>query len=145
VADEDRVDRTESERLVFGEGTILIKTSSEETGGAFAVFEEVPPLLDTPLHVHHNEDELYYSLEGEHVFQRAEEEVRIAPGEVVFLPRGVPHAHRRAVPGHGRLLGVVSPGGFEGFFRSLAEAARKGSLNAEAYTEASERYGITWL
>ena len=45
------------ERLVFGGVTILVRASAEMTGGAFSLFEEVPPLVDTPLHVHENEDE----------------------------------------------------------------------------------------
>ena len=136
---------SESERLSFGDGTVLIKISTETTGGVFSVFEELPPLLDTPLHVHAREDELYYVLEGEHIFQRGEEEMRVDAGETIFLPRGVPHAHRRVIPGHGHLLGIVTPGGFEGFFRALAEADREGRLGADAFAAASEHYAITWL
>ena len=57
------------ERLTFGDVTIVVKVSGESTGGAMSVLEEVPPLVDTPLHVHASEDELFYPLEGEHVFQ----------------------------------------------------------------------------
>ena len=133
------------ERLRFGEVTILVRASTDTTGGAFAVFEEVPPLVDTPLHVHANEDELFYSLEGEHVVEVGDEELRIGPGGVVFAPRGVPHSQRRVVPGEGRLLIMTSPAGFEGFFRELAAAEAAGRLGPDAYAGASERYGITWL
>lgn len=133
------------ERLVFGEGTILIKASTASTGGAFTVFEEVPPLLDTPLHVHANEDELFYILEGEHVVQRGKEEFRLGPGDAIFLPRGVPHAQRRVLPKVGRLLVMTSPGAFEGFLRELAAADAAGTLGPDAYAAASEKYGITWL
>jgi len=133
------------ERLVFGEVTILLRASSEATGGAFTLFEEVPPLVDTPLHIHENEDELFYALEGEHVVQVGDEEFRVRPGGLVFAPRGVPHAQRRVVPGKGRLLVLTSPGGFEAFFRELAAAHEAGTLGPEAYAGASQRYGITWL
>ena len=133
------------ERLVFGDATILVKASAETTGGAFSVFEEVPPLLDTPLHVHENEDELFYVLDGEHIFQVGEEELRAGPGGLVFAPRGVPHAQRRVVPGEGRHLVLTSPAGFEGFFRELAAAHDAGTLGPAAHASASERYGITWL
>ena len=133
------------ERLVFGEGTILIKASTASTGGAFTVFEEVPPLLDTPLHVHANEDELFYILEGEHIVQRGKEEFRLGPGDAIFLPRGVPHAQRRVLPKVGRLLVMTSPGAFEGFLRELAAADAAGTLGPDAYAAASEKYGITWL
>ena len=136
---------TMSELLKLGEGTVLLHVTGEESGGALTVFEELPPMLDTPLHVHANEDELFYALEGEHIVQRGNEEIRIGPGEAVFLPRGVPHAQRRVVKGEGRLLVVATPGGLDGFFRMLAEADGEGSLGPDAYAEASERHGITWL
>jgi mannose-6-phosphate isomerase-like protein (cupin superfamily) len=136
---------TRGERLTFGELTIVIHADAESTGGVLAVTEEVPPLVDTPLHVHSNEDELFYALEGEHVIRIGDEEQRIGPGETAFGPRGVPHAQRRVVPGEGRMLIVLTPGGFEGFFRDLAEAERKGELGPDAYAAASEKFRLTWL
>ncbi len=133
------------ERLVFGEATIVIRASAETTGGAFTLFEEVPPLADTPLHVHENEDELFYVLEGEHVFRVGDEEFPTGPGGLVFAPRGVPHAQRRVVPGSGRLLVITTPAGLEGFFRALAAAHQEGTLGPDAYADASARCGITWL
>jgi mannose-6-phosphate isomerase-like protein (cupin superfamily) len=133
------------ERLVFGDLTILVRASAETTGGAFTLFEEVPPLVDTPLHVHENEDELFYVLEGEHVYEVGTQEFRAGPGGLVFARRGIPHAQRRVVPGEGRQLVLTSPAGFEGFFRELAAAHEAGTLGPEAYAQASENYGITWL
>jgi mannose-6-phosphate isomerase-like protein (cupin superfamily) len=135
----------EGERLVFGEVTILVRASAESTEGAFSLFEEVPPLADTPLHVHEREDELFYVLEGEHVFQVGAEEYPTGPGGLVFAPRCLPHSQRRVVPGAGRLLVLTTPGGFDGFFRELATAQAAGTLGLAAYEAASQRYGITWL
>jgi mannose-6-phosphate isomerase-like protein (cupin superfamily) len=135
----------EGERLVLGEVTIVVRVPSEATGGAYALMEEVPPLVDTPAHVHDREDELFFVLEGEHVYRVGEEEVRLGPGGLVFAPRGVPHSQRRVVPGEGRQLVLVSPGGFEGFFRDLAAAHEAGTLGPEAYSAASTRFGITWI
>ena len=140
-----RLGASEGERLVFGELTILVRASAETTGGGFAIFEEVPPLADTPLHVHEREDELFYVLEGDHVFEVGGTELAAGPGGLVFAPRGVPHAQRRVVPGEGRLLVLTVPGGLEGFFRELAAAHEAGTLGPDAYASASENYGITWL
>ena len=133
------------ERLTFGEVHVVIHADAASTGGALGVMEEVPPLADTPLHVHTNEDELFYALEGEHVIQVGDEDHRIGPGETAFGPRGVPHAQRRVVPAAGRILIAVTPGGFEGFFRELADADRAGRLGPDAYAAASQKFGITWL
>jgi quercetin dioxygenase-like cupin family protein len=133
------------ERLVFGGITIVIRVRAEDSGGAMTVLEEVEPMSDTPLHVHSREDELFYIVEGEHVFTLGEKEHRLRPGEAIFCPRGIPHAQRRVEPGAGRELVVVTPGGFEQFFRDLAEAERDGARGPDAYTVASERAGLTWL
>jgi len=138
-------ERDSGERLVFGELTILVRVSSEESGGAFTLFEEVPPLADTPLHVHSHEDELFYILDGDHVIRVGEEDFTVGPGDIVFAPRGVPHSQRRVIPGEGRELVLIAPGGFEGFFRELARAHAERALGPDAYATASERFGITWL
>jgi mannose-6-phosphate isomerase-like protein (cupin superfamily) len=132
------------ERLRFGEVEVVVKASADTTTGAFTMFEENAP-VDTPLHVHEHEDELFYVLEGQHVFQVGDQEFHVGPGGVVFAPRGVPHAQRRVVPRIGRMLVLTSPAGFEGFFRKLAEAHAGGALDAEAYARASKHHGITWL
>ena len=131
----------DGERLTFGDVKILIRVSTPD----ICVLEELPPMVDTPRHVHEREDELFVSLEGDHVIELDGQEHRIAPGESVFAPRGVPHAQRRVVAGEGRLLVVTTPGGLDGFFRELAAADTAGTLGPEAYATASERYGITWL
>jgi mannose-6-phosphate isomerase-like protein (cupin superfamily) len=132
------------EHLRFGEVEVVVKASADTTGGAFTIFEENKP-VDTRLHVHDNEDELFYVLEGEHIFQVGDQEFQTGPGGLVFAPRGVPHAQRRVVPRTGRILVLTSPAGFEGFFRELAEADRSGAIGPDAYARASKKYGITWL
>jgi mannose-6-phosphate isomerase-like protein (cupin superfamily) len=139
-----KVDLEGGERLRFSDAEIVIRASAETTGGAFSIIEEISP-LDTPLHVHEREDEIFYALAGDHVIRVGDEEFEIGPGELAFGPRGVPHAQRRIVPRTGRVLIFCSPPGFEGFFRELADAEAAGTIGPEAYARASERYGITWL
>ncbi len=139
-----KVDADEGAIVRFGEVEVIVRATAQDSGGAFSLFEEVDP-ADTPLHVHEHEDELFYVLEGEHIFRVGDEEFRVGPGGFVFAPRGVPHAQRRVVPRTGRELVLASPGGLEGFFFELAEADRAGDLGPDAYARASKRYGITWL
>ena len=132
--------RDEGEWLQFGETTILLRATSDEV----TVREEIAPLLDTPLHVHANEDEYFHVIEGEHEFRCGGQEFEVGPGAFVHLPRGVPHGHRRMVEGKGRLLVITTPGGFDGFFRMLMAADRSGDLGPDAYARASAEFGITW-
>jgi mannose-6-phosphate isomerase-like protein (cupin superfamily) len=132
------------ERLSFSGAEFVIKASAETTDGAFSIVEEIDP-LDTPAHVHEREDELFYVLEGEHVFTVGSEDHRVGPGDVVFAPRGVPHAQQRVVPRTGRTLTMCSPAGFEGFFRELGAAEADGSIGPDVYARVSAKYKITWL
>jgi mannose-6-phosphate isomerase-like protein (cupin superfamily) len=134
----------EGERLRFSDADFVIRASAGTTGSAFSIVEEVAP-LDTPLHIHAHESELFYVLEGEHIFQVGHEEFEVGPGGLAFGPRGVPHAQRRVVPRTGRILTLCSPAGFEGFFRELSQAESDGSIGPDAYARVSEKYGITWL
>lgn len=131
------------ERLHFSGAEVIVKVSGAATGGAMSVIEEVDP-LDTPVHVHSNEDEIWYILEGEHIFQIGEIEIKAGPGDAVFGPRGVPHAQRRVVSRTGRFLEIYSPGGFDGFFREIAQAEATGASMPDVYQSVSEKYGITW-
>jgi mannose-6-phosphate isomerase-like protein (cupin superfamily) len=130
----------DGEPLRWRDVNILIKASTVR----FALWEEREP-VDTALHVHEREDELFYVLEGEHTFEVGDETFRVGPGGMVFAPRGVPHAQRRVVPRTGRVLVLAVPGGMDGFFRELAEADGAGELGPAVYAAASERHGITWL
>jgi mannose-6-phosphate isomerase-like protein (cupin superfamily) len=139
------VDHDSGERLEFWGTPIVVRASADTTGGAFTLFEEETPVLDTSRHVHRETDELYYVIDGQHVFVCGDQEFTVGPGGTVFLPHGVPHSHRRVVPLTGRLLCSTSPAGFEGFFRILAEASRTTASAGEAYERASREHGVTWL
>jgi mannose-6-phosphate isomerase-like protein (cupin superfamily) len=139
-----KIDADGGERLRFSGAEFIVKASADSTGGSFTIIEEVDP-LDTPLHVHKNEDELWYVLEGQHIVQVGDDEFHVGPGEIAFGPRGVPHSQRRVVPRTGRFLILLSPPGFEGFFRELSEAEASGASMPEAYVRVSEKYGLTWL
>ena len=143
-SDSYKLDTDGGEHLRFSGAEFLVKASADTTGGAFTIIEEKDP-LDTPLHVHKNEDELFYVLEGEHVFQCGDNEFHVGPGGMVFAPRGVPHGHRRVVPRTGKFLTLASPAGFENFFRDLSKAERSGASMPEAYASASEKYGVSWV
>lgn len=132
------------ERLTYGGMEFAIRASAESTGGAFSVIEEINP-VDTPMHRHERHDELFYVLEGDHVFTVGGTEHEAGPGDLVFGPRGVPHAQRRVVPRTGRILTMFSPAGFEGFFRDLAEAGRLGDDGPEALTRIAAHYDSVWV
>lgn len=76
---------------------------------------EGSPGVEPPLHVHRNEDEYYYLLDGVVTFHVGEETYDGQPGSVVFLPRAVPHTFTIQTP-TARMLLLNAPGGFERMF-----------------------------
>jgi mannose-6-phosphate isomerase-like protein (cupin superfamily) len=102
---------------VLGE-LVTLKTSSRQTGGAYALFEvTTPPGVGPPPHVHHREDESFYVLEGRYEFLSDGETLCMGPGSLIYVPKGTLHTHRNVGEGVGRVLLTQTPGGlYEVFF-----------------------------
>jgi putative tryptophan/tyrosine transport system substrate-binding protein len=94
-----------------------ILATREQTGGTFGVWRYTSPAGGgPPVHIHRAEDEFFYVLSGEFNFQLGDC-IKSAPtGSFVFIPKGAVHTFQHVGPDPGVLLGVVSPGGFEGLF-----------------------------
>src|SRR3712207_3934821 len=107
---------------VFGE-LVVCKTKSEQTGGAYSLFEVVTrPGSGPPPHVQHREDESFYVLEGEYEFQVEGRTLRAEAGSLLYVPRGNLHAHKKAGEGVGRMLVSQTPGGlYERFFEQIGK------------------------
>jgi quercetin dioxygenase-like cupin family protein len=116
----------------------------ETTGGAFSLVEHpLPPrALGAPLHTHRNEDEYSYVLEGRIGIQLGDEVLEASPGELVFKPRGVPHAFWNAADEPARLLELISPAGFENYFRELAPLIGAPERDEAAIGEVVARYEL---
>jgi mannose-6-phosphate isomerase-like protein (cupin superfamily) len=95
---------------------------SRDTGGTFSLFELLTkPGNEPPPHIHHDEDELYYVLEGEASVYIGEKEFDVASGDCVFLPRKLPHAFVVRTDRF-RMLFLTQPGGAEGYFKTMMGA-----------------------
>lgn len=102
----------------------LYKTllTAAQTAGTLSIFESLDqPGYGPPRHVHKAEDETFYVLAGEVEFWRDGETTRHGPGEVVFVPRGRNHTFRILGTSPARMVTVMTPGGFDGFFAEMAE------------------------
>lgn len=134
----------EGERLdVLGDRQ-TVKISGAETGGAFALIENVnPPGTGIPPHVHHREDEAFYVLEGRVEFTVEGEAHEVEAGAVVFLPRGTAHGFRVVGDRPARMLILLAPAGLEAYFRRLA--ALEGPPEPDALAALSEPFGIEFL
>ena len=100
-----------------------------------------PRALAAPLHMHTREDEYSYVLEGRLGALLGDDVVEAGPGDLVHKPRNQWHTFWNASDEPTRILEIISPAGFERFFRELD--ALGGAINAdpEALAELNERYG----
>ena len=102
-----------------------IKATAEQTGGRYTLVEILAPEgFASPLHVHHQEDEGFYILEGELTFYVGDRTLKAHPGSFLLGPKEVPHAFT-VDSGPARLLFVLSPAGFEDLVREMGEPARE--------------------
>jgi mannose-6-phosphate isomerase-like protein (cupin superfamily) len=114
----------------------------EATGGGFSLVEHtLPPRgLGAPLHRHENEDEYSYVLEGRLGAQLGDEVVEAGPGELVRKPRGQVHTFWNAGDEPLRFLELISPGGFERYFREIAPLLA--ACEREKVPEVAARFGL---
>lgn len=124
----------------FGGLGVHWKIDGADTGGRFSVVHHpiAPRALAAPLHRHRNEDEYSYVLEGTLGALLGDEVVTAGPGSWVFKPRAQWHTFWNAGDTPVQLIEVISPGGFETYFREVAEAW--GDL--EAVARINDAYGL---
>lgn len=132
---ENVLDNTATGVLEAGQGESLwllgdfyaIKTTSAQTGGAYSITEIVSfPGNGPPPHIHHREDECLYIVEGAFSVILGDRVFDLVDGDFVRIPKGTPHAYKNVGAIPGKMLAVLSPGGFE---RLWAELGHPGSLN----------------
>jgi quercetin dioxygenase-like cupin family protein len=137
----------EGEHLRFwGGGVLTMKATAAETGGAFLLFEDLMAQgKTTPLHLHRNEDETLYVLEGEILVHLDGKNYPVGPRGVAIAPRGFPHAFLVTSP-TARVLTLQTPGSAEAFYRGASEPASadtdpSGPVDFARVRESADRSG----
>jgi len=98
----------------------------------------------TAPHMHSREDEYSIVLEGQIGFRSDDREVVLGPGGYIIKPRGQMHAMWNAGDGPGRIIEIIIPGGFESYFRELADLLAAGASDTVAFAELAAQYGLTY-
>ena len=100
-----------------------IKIGSDDTAGQLGLIEVVVPAgSGSPWHVHPEEDEWFYVLEGEMTVWVADTRHSLKAGSFAFGPKGVPHTFYAEAGGARALVGFA-PMQFEGFLREVGHPA----------------------
>jgi mannose-6-phosphate isomerase-like protein (cupin superfamily) len=101
-----------------------------------------PRALAAPLHRHTREDEYSFVLEGRMGALLGDDVVEAGPGDLVFKPRNQWHTFWNAGDEPCRILEIISPAGFERFFRELVDLGGIAQATPEQFLELTQRYGL---
>src|SRR3954451_7362110 len=105
-------------------GRLTFKAQAEATGGALTVVEgTATPGEGPPLHVHRDQDETIYVLQGRYRVRLGDRDVDAPAGAFVFIPRGTPHTWQNVGPDVSRFVATLAPADarFERFFLRYSE------------------------
>jgi mannose-6-phosphate isomerase-like protein (cupin superfamily) len=138
---------------VFGE-LVTFKTTGQQTGGAYSLFEVTShPGIGPPPHVQHREEEAFWVLEGGYEFLIEGRTLTASPGALIYVPKGTLHTHKNLGEGVSRMLVTQTPGGLsEKFFEETGLPGTGLSSASPAYTpeelqrmvELGRKYGIEY-
>ena len=136
----------------WGPGDVytFLVTGEESNGAYFAMEALVPAGGGPPMHIHRNEHETFYVLEGECTFRLEDETIVAGPGDVVNIPIGARHFFRNDGTEPTKLIISFSPAGIEKFFEASLERAEDptqappNNLDeiVARYVEAAPRFGL---
>ena len=99
---------------------VKVHADASDTDGRFALLEmRAYPGSEPPMHIHQNEDEHFVVLEGKIKLTVGGFETILSAGDSAVAKKGTPHTFKILTP-YVRTMAVLTPAGFEDFFRALA-------------------------
>lgn len=136
-AGEDRFGKLHS----LGFSQLAFKVGAEETSGNLFIIEHrnLKP-GGPPMHLHFNQDEWFYVMDGRVTFIVGGQKVTLGPGESILGPRRVPHTFSSVVPASHLLIAFAPAGKMEQYF-----ADAKGNAALAATPECINRYDMQWV
>jgi mannose-6-phosphate isomerase-like protein (cupin superfamily) len=125
---------------------MVIRIHGRDTGGAVAVVESHDvPGGGPPPHIHHREDETFQILEGEYEWTVDGKTFVARKGTTIFAPCGVAHTYRSLGQTPGRLMCIITPSGFEGFFEEIDALSPQQQQDMPRVLEIAAKYGLEIL
>ena len=119
AAGEDRF----GEQRGLGISSIDFKVVPQDSTGLFVLENTFHQKGGPARHLHYDQDEWFYALEGEFLFEVGPDQLRLKPGDSLLAPRRVPHVWAYVGNARGRILVAFMPAGkMEEFFREVTKA-----------------------
>jgi len=120
---------------------LKILLTTEATGGAISVLiGDHKPGEGPPDHVHFNQDEVFFIVDGTYQLTVGDRTATVGPGTIVFIPRNVVHRFKNVGDATARMLDWSLPGGQDHYFKAIAELAAGDGFTGERVMEISKRF-----
>ncbi len=137
----------ERKTVALGPNAVTLILSGNDTEGRYSVTEfsaAPPPAPSAPLHIHRKEDEAMYVLEGNFQLSIDKKTIPAPSGSFMLVRRGTLHTIVNLGPGFGRLLIVLTPPGFEGYWEEMANLSKAsgGRLDPAQVSVIREKYNM---
>jgi quercetin dioxygenase-like cupin family protein len=122
--------------------SLAVKVATRETGSGVLVMEHTHLVPGgPPLHLHPNQEEWFYVMEGEVAFQVGDQRLHLHAGDSVLAPRRVPHTFSSVAAMPSRMLIAFFPAGkMEQYFRDIPD--HKGQAGDPEFMR---RYDMEWI
>ncbi len=107
----------------LGISVIDFKVTPADSNGLFVIENTFHAKGGPARHLHFNQDEWFYALEGEFIVEVGDQRVILNAGDSLLAPRNVPHVWAHVGDGRGKMLIAFMPAGkMEAFFREVTKA-----------------------
>jgi quercetin dioxygenase-like cupin family protein len=129
---------------ILGGISARLVIEGEDAGERFALVDHpmLPRALAAPMHRHHREDEYSFVLEGSIGALLGESVLIGNPGDLIFKPREQWHTFWNAKDTPVRVLEIISPAGFENYFRELGAELISGPPDPQRLAALCARYSL---
>lgn len=145
--DPDRPPDSSRESYWVSSGLYTFLATAKETEGQYTLYDfVVPPMGGPPAHLHNDEDEAFYILDGEVTFQEGTDIETAGPGDLVLRDRGKIHAFQNLGTEPARMLVLTSPSGLEDLFREggqpVTDPSNPPPPDVPKFLAAAPKYGV---
>ncbi|MDX9852021.1 MAG: cupin domain-containing protein [Anaerolineaceae bacterium] len=111
------------EQRGLGVSEITFKVTPKDSTGIFIIENTFHEKGGPAKHLHYEQDEWFYAVEGVFLFEIGQEQFELHPGDSVLAPRKIPHVWAYSGNQRGRILIAFIPAGkMESFFREVTKA-----------------------
>src|SRR5664279_2382742 len=123
---------------------VRFMVEGQTSGGGFSLVEHPMSAraLAAPLHRHMREDEYSFVLEGRMGALLGDDVLEAGPGDLVLKPRGEWHTFWNAGDAPCRILEIIAPAGFEGFFAELVDLGGVAKADPASLGQLCQRYAL---